>query len=235
MRWQFFILCFALASLGLVAQDQHPDASGSTPAQEQPRVLRGGGHLLGETAERFFSEGFAGEMQRACDKQDWKAVRQLVKNGSRTKPKDVCASGKQAKQQAASGARLEFSGSDDPETLRSDTFTFDGGHLVKLQMLYTVPSATLEGYHPKSFDELLAGLQEAYGKPSKTYSEPVFNVYGVKSDAHRAVWMGEHDVITLTEQPGYQTGENGSTQLTAETIAEYNRAAKNPKATNPLQ
>ena len=151
------------------------------------------------------------------------------------KVKDVCASEKLTKQQATSGARLEYSGPGDAETMRTDTFTFDGGHLVKIQMLYTVPVAPVEGYHPKSFDELFAGLQEAYGQPSNSYSEPVFNVYGVKSEAHRALWMAEHDVITLIEQPGYQTGDNGGTQLIAETIAEHNHAATTPKAANPLQ
>lgn len=232
MRYALFILLCALASVGVAAQDQqHADARKITPAQEQPRVLRGGGHLLGETAEQFFSEGFAGEMQRACERQDWKILRQLAKNGSKTALKHVCASEKLAKQQATSGARLEYSGPGDEETMRTDTFTFDGGHLVKIQMLYMVPSAPVEGYHPKTFDELFAGLQEAYGKPSKSYSQSVFNVYGVRSEAHRALWMAEPDVIALIEQPGYQTGENGGTQLTAETIAEYSHA----KVANPLQ
>ena len=204
-------------------------------AQEQPRVLRGGGHLLGETAEQFFSEALAGEMQRACEKKDWKTVKQLAENGSKTKTKDVCASEKMVRQQATGGARLEYSGSGDAETMRTDTFTFDGGHLVKIQMLYTAPVATVEGYHPKSFNELFAGLQEAYGTPSKSSSEPVFNVYGVKYEAHRAEWMGKYDVIYLTEQPGKQPGENGVTEIIAETVAEYNRAARTPKAANPLQ
>jgi hypothetical protein len=102
-------------------------------------------------------------------------------------------------------------------------------------MLYITPVANVEGYHPRSFNELFAGLQEAYGTPSKSYSEPVFNVYGVKSEAHRALWMGKDDVINLIEQPGEQTGENGGTQIIAETIAEYNRTARTPKAANPLQ
>src|SRR5262244_2011761 len=144
----------------------------SAAPQEQPRVLRGGGHLLGETAEQFFSEAFEGEMQRACETKDWKSVKQLTMNGSKTKAKDVCASEKVAKQQATSGARLEYSGQGDAETMRTDTFTFDGGHLVKIHMLYTVPVANVEGYYPKSFNELFAGLQEAYGTPSKSYSEP---------------------------------------------------------------
>jgi hypothetical protein len=46
--------------------------------------------------------------------------------------------------------------------------------------------------------------------------------------------MGKNEVINLIEQPGEQTGENGGTQIIAETVAEYSRAARTPKAANPL-
>lgn len=209
----------------------------SVSPQEQPRELRGGGHLLGETAEQFFSEeGFVGDMLRACQGGDWKSVsRQLSRNVghvSKTNAKDYCAKEKLAKQQATSGTRLEYNGRGDEETMRADTFTLDGGHLVKIDMVYIAPApiTNIEGYHLKSFDELFAGLQEAYGPPSKSYSEPILNVYAVKYDAHHAVWMGKQDVISIIEQPG----ENGRTEIIAETLAEYNRAAQTPKTANPL-
>jgi len=202
--------------------------------QEQPRELRGGGHLLGETAGQFFSEGFVGDILRACQGKDWKSVSQLsrsVGHASKTKAKDYCTKEKLAKQQATSGIRVEYNGRGDEETMRADTFTFDGGHLVKIDMVYVASIANFEGYRPKSFGELFAGLREAYGPPSKSYSEPVLNVYGVKYDAHRAVWMGNQDVISIIEQPG----EDGRTEIIAETLAEYNRAAQAPKTANPLQ
>jgi len=59
----------------------------------------------------------------------------------------------------------------------------------------------------------------------------VSDVYGVKSDAHRAEWMGKQDVITISEHPG----GNGRTEIVVETIAEHNRAAKAPKTANPLE
>jgi len=206
----------------------------SVSPQEQPRELRGGGHLLGETAGQFFSEGFVGDMLRACQERDWKSVSQLSKNvghASKRNAKDYCAKEMLAKQQATSGTRLEYNGRGDEETMRADTFTFDGGHLVKIDMVYVASIANIEGYHPKSFGELLAGLREAYGSPSKGYSEPVLNAYGVKYDAHRAVWMGNQDVISIIEQPG----EGGRTEIIAETLAEYNRTAQAPKTANPLQ
>ena len=206
----------------------------SVSPQVQPRELRGDGHLLNETAEQFFSEGFVGDMLRVCQQRDWKSVRQLSKNAgqvSKTNAKDYCAKVELAKQQATSGTRLEYNGRGDEETIRTDTFTFDGGHLVKIDMVYSAPIANIEGYHPKSFSELFAGLQEAYGPPSKSYSEPMQSAYGAKYDARRAVWMGNQDVISIIEQ----RGEDSRTEVIAETPPEYNRAAQAPKAANPLK
>jgi hypothetical protein len=203
-------------------------------AQEQSRQLKGGGHLLGETAEQFYSEGNLGDVSRACQSGDWKTVGHLLKSeehSSRINAKDFCADLVSARQQAAGGARIEYKGSGDPETMRADTFTFDGGHLVKIEMVYGTLIAPVEGYHPKSYGELFAGLLEAYGTPTKTFTEPVTNIYGVRSEAHRALWMGEKDVISIVEQPG----ANGWTEIIAMTSAEYLRAQKAPKAENPLQ
>jgi hypothetical protein len=203
-------------------------------AQEQPRQLKGGGHLLGETAEQFYSEGNVGDVFRACQAGDWKTVSRLLKNEdhlSKANAKDFCTAQATAKQQVVSGARLEYKGSGDHETMRADTFTLDGGHLVKIDMVYGAPTAHIEGYHPKSFAELFAGLKEAYGEPTKAYTEPLLDAYGVKHDGHRALWMGRTDVIIIVEQPG----ANGWTEIVAETLAEYNRAAQAPKTTNPLQ
>jgi hypothetical protein len=205
----------------------------SGSAQEQPRQLRGDGHLLGETAEQFFSEGHVGHVLRACQAGDWKSVSHLsnsADHSSKNNAKDICAIQAAAEQQATSGARLEYKGSGDMDTIRADTFSFDGGHLIKIDMLYSAPSANIQGYHPKSFGELFAGLQEAYGEATKTYTEPVLNAYGVRYEAHRAIWMGKEDVISIIEQPG----ADGWTEIIAVTLAEYNRAAQSPKTTNPL-
>jgi hypothetical protein len=42
----------------------------SGPQQEQPRELKGAGHLLGETVEHFFSESSVGQLLRACEAGD---------------------------------------------------------------------------------------------------------------------------------------------------------------------
>ena len=202
----------------------------SGPQQERPRELKGGGHLLGETAEHFFSESAVGQLLRACEAGDWKAVKQLAKAvnpASKPNAKDICARAAHVKQQATSGARQEYGGGDD-KTMRTDTFTLDGGYLVKIDMVFNAPTTEVAGYHPKNFGELFEGLREAYGAPSKSYTEPVFDVYGAKYDAHRAEWMGKQDVITIIEQPG----RDGRTEIVVETLAERNRATK---TVNPLQ
>jgi len=207
---------------------------GSASAQDQPRQLKGGGHLLGETAEQFYAEGGTAELFRACQAHDWKAVNHLLKDEvhpSKSSAKDVCAEQATVKQNAISGQRLEFKGAGDPPGMRADTFTLDGGHLVKIDMVYSTPTAHYEGFHPKSYTELFEGLKEAYGEPTKAYTEPVLNAYGVQYDAHRAIWMGKDDVILIVEQPG----TNPWTKIVAATLAEYNRTVKEAKTANPLQ
>jgi len=202
--------------------------------QERPRELRDIGHLLGETAEQFFSAGSVGELVRACDKKDWKTVKYLAKTveqQSKVKAKEFCDKVAVIKQGATAGARQEYSGSGDIETMRRDTFTLDGGHLVKIRMIYAMPIADFEGFRPKSFDELFAGLREAYGDPSKSYSEPVVSTYGVKRDARRAIWEGKQNAISVTEH----LGEHGQIEIVAETLAEYERDTQAPKTANPLQ
>ena len=59
----------------------------------------------------------------------------------------------------------------------------------------------------------------------------MLNAYGVKYEAPRAVWMGNHEIITIIEQPG----QDARTKIIAETLAEYNRSPQAPKTPNPLQ
>jgi len=202
-------------------------------AQEQPRALKGGGHELGETAEQFYAEGLLGSVFRACQASDWKNVRQAAKDldpTTKLKPKELCAKLLAAEQQATSGMRLEYKGTGDLATLRSDTFTFDGGRLVKIELVYRESVADIQGLHPKSYKELFAGLEEAYGTPTKSYSETVMNEYGVKSEAHRAAWVGRDNVISIIEYPA----TSGRTEIIAETLSEHDRAARAPKTANPL-
>ena len=202
------------------------------PQGEKARELKGGGHSLGESAEQFFSEGAAGELLRSCQAGDWKAVKQLAKTanpGSKPNPKEICAAAAFIKKQASKGERQEYVGGDD-RAMRVDTFTLDGGYLVKITMVFSVSVMEVEGFHPKHYSELFEGLREAYGEPTKSSTETVADVYGVKHEARRAEWLGKQDVITIVEQPG----ENGRTEIVVETLAERERASRGPKTPNPL-
>ena len=206
----------------------------STASQEQPRELKAGGHVLGETAEQFFSVGPVGLLAHACEAKDWKTVKSLVNTVerlSKVPAKEVCFQLTRVKHEAISGAREEYEAAGDMETLRSDTFTLDHGRLVKMRLIYAIPNAEIEGLKPKPFEELFAGLREAYGEPSKTYAETVVDTFGVRRDAHRAIWFGEQDVIRVTERPG----DHGQTEIIAETLAEYKLEEQMPKNANPLQ
>ena len=188
---------------------------------------------LARAPTTFFSEGAAGELLRACQAGDWKAVKQLAKAanpGTKPQPKELCSAAALIRKQAASGARQEYTGGDD-KAMRTDLFTLDGGYLVKIEMIFSFSNMDVDGYHPKRYAELFEGLREAYGEPTKNYTESVSDVYGVKADAHRAEWLGRQDVITISEQPG----GNGRTEIVVETLAERERAKKGPKTANPLE
>src|SRR5258708_17050746 len=106
----------------------------SASQQERLRELKGAGHLLGETAERFFSEDSVGQLLLACQAGDWKAVKQLAKTinpASKPNAKDICSKAALVKQQATSGARQEDGGGD-AKPIRTETFILAGGHLCRI-------------------------------------------------------------------------------------------------------
>src|SRR5260370_27983765 len=105
----------------------------SASQQERPRELKGAGHLLGETAERFFSEDSVGQLLLACQAGDWKAVKQLAKTinpASKPNAKDICSKAALVKQQATSGARQEYGGRG-AKAKRTSKHVLDGRHVDK--------------------------------------------------------------------------------------------------------
>jgi hypothetical protein len=201
--------------------------AGDALAQEQPMKVKGG-HELGETAEQFFAEGHEKEALSACAVGDFKSVNKP----SRRQLRKYCGEMADERQQAVSGKRYEYKPGGDPSELRVDTFTFDGGHLVKVELVYSTPSAEVN-YRGQRFDEIFAGIKQAYGPPTSESTSPVKSAYGVESVAHRETWLAPHSAILIIEQPG----QDGSTTLLAFTRADYDRtmAERTSKAANPLQ
>ncbi|MFZ0910507.1 MAG: hypothetical protein WA766_10315 [Candidatus Acidiferrales bacterium] len=196
-------------------------------AQDLPMKVKGG-HELGETAEQFFAEGHETEVLGACASGDFKSLKKSTKRLA----KQYCDQLADWRQRAKSGKRLEYKGIGDAAEFRTDTFTFDGGHLVKVELIYAAPSPEAN-YKGKSFTEIFAGVKEAYGAPTRESSETTQSVYGQQFVAHREIWVAPHAAIVIAEKPG----ADGSTTLLAFTREEYDRtmASGKPKASNPLQ
>ena len=187
-----------------------------------------GGHQLGETAEQFFSEGYEKQAIGACAAGDFRGVNKA----NRSQLKRYCGELADARRQAISSQRYDYRGGGDLSELRTDTFTFDQGHLVKVEFLFSAPNAEVN-YRGQSFEQIFAGIKQAYGSPTSESTQPVRNAYGVELLAHRELWLGPQAVILINEQPG----EAGSTTLLAFTRAEYDRTMPSgvPKPANPLQ
>ena len=119
-----------------------------------------------------------------------------------------------AEQQATSGTRLEYDGHGDEQTMRTDTFTFDGGHLVKIDMVYVGSTRTFRRISSEVVWRAIRRTARSLRTAVEKFSEPVLNAFGVKYDAHRAIWLGNQNVISIIEQPG----EDGRTEIIAETL-----------------
>lgn len=195
--------------------------------QDQPIKVKGG-HQLGETAEQFFAEGYEKDMLGACATGDFRSVNK----SSRRQLKDYCGAFADVHRQAISGKRYEYKGGGDVTEMRTDTFTFDGDRLVKVELLYSAPSAEVN-YRGQSFEKIFAGAKQAYGAPLSETTEPIQDAYGVPYVAHRELWLAPQAAILITEKPG----PGGSTTLAAFTRDEYDRtvAGAAAKAANPLQ
>lgn len=197
-----------------------------TPSQDSMLKVKGG-HQLGETSEQFFSEGFEKQALTACATGDFKGVEKW----SKRELKLLCARIAAAREQAGSGKRYDYKGGGDVSERRTDTFTFESANLVKVELVFAAPSAEAN-YHGQSFEQIFAGLKQAYGSPTSESTQPATNTYGVRYTAHRELWLTPQAAILVVEQPG----ETGSTTLAAFTRSEYDRSmAADSKSANPLQ
>jgi len=195
-------------------------------AQDLPVKVKGG-HELGETSEQFFAEGREKTVLSACTAGNFK----IMNKSDRAEAKRYCGEVSNARQQAMSGKRSEYKSGEVSE-LRTDTFTFDGGHLVKVELLYAAPSAE-SNYAGQTFEQILAGAKQTFGPPTSESTKPVQDVYGASYVAHHELWVAPHAAILILEQPG----PGGSTTVDAFTREEYDRTMVGdaPKPVNPLE
>ena len=197
------------------------------PAQDVPMKVKGG-HQLGETAEQFFAEGQEKEALGACATGNFKGLDKSIRH----QVKKDCDKLAETRQLAMGGKREDYQSGGDLSEMRTDTFTFDDDRLVKVELVYSNPSA-VSNYRGHSFEDIFAGAKQAYGPPTSESTKPAHDPYGVPYLAHRELWVASHAAVLITEQPG----RGGSTTLVAFTRAEYDRttAAGDPKPANPLE
>jgi hypothetical protein len=214
----------AIAAVLFLAADVLP--------QEQMMKVKGG-HKLGESAEQFFAEGHEKETLDACASGKFRSI---ISKLSRLVLKQYCSQLTDARQQATSGKRTEYTGDGDPTEMRTDTFTFDKDRLVKVELVFAAPSAEAN-YRGQTFAQIFAGMKQAYGPPTSEHTEQKQDTYGVPYLAHRELWESPQAVILITERVPRQPENNGSTTLTAFTRAEYDRSMTSnvPRIANPLQ
>ncbi|MGA7922011.1 MAG: hypothetical protein WCA38_20295 [Candidatus Acidiferrales bacterium] len=196
-------------------------------AQEDPLIVKGG-HRLGETVDQFFSEGREKDVLAACLPSALKGVDRSTKH----KAKEICEDLNDTRKQATSGKHTELKPTPETKDQLADTFTFEGGHLVKVELIYTAPNIQ-NNYKGRMFEDISAAMKRSYGPPKIDENKETQDAYGVPYAAHREMWLTPQAAILLTDQPG----QRATTTIVAFTRAEYDRTMDgfNPKITNPLQ
>ncbi len=184
-------------------------------------------HLLGETADQFFSEAHEGAMLSACARGDFAKVDRSIKKAA----KESCAWLSSARQRMVSDETGKYVGEVNADPTKTTTFVFAAGKFVAAEILFMAPDLS-NNYHGKSLAEISTGLKESYGPPTSETIVPYQNAYGVPYDRHQKLWLAESYAIQLDEQPG----SHGWTSVNLSTREWYDKqkaaAAKPPP--NPL-
>ena len=180
-------------------------------------------HLLGETAEHFFSEGHEGEILRACAAKDFgKVGRSLKKN-----VKEYCVWLSGVRQRMVTGENDTYKDVVSADFTKTTTYAFVAGKFVGAEILFTAPDMS-NNYNGKSFAEILLGLKGTYGPPTNETILPYQNAYGVRYERHQELWLAESYAIQVDEQPG----AHGWTSVNVSTRERYDKL-KTEKPTKP--
>lgn len=192
-------------------------------AQTASLQVRVENHLLGETAEKLFSEGHEGEILSACATKDFRKIDRPTKKTV----KEYCAWLSSVRQHMVSGESGNYKDDLSSDETKTTTYVFVAGKFVAAEIIFIAPDAA-NNYQGKSRSEILSGLKESYGPPTSETILPYRNVYGVRFERHQELWLSESYAIQTDEQPG----ANGWTSVNVSTREVYDKL-KPEGATKP--
>jgi hypothetical protein len=164
--------------------------------QAAPIQVKVENHLLGETAEQFFSEGREGVLLNACRTKDFGKVPRSIKETA----KEYCAWLANVRQRMVGGENGNYKDELSADDTKTTTYAFAASKFVAAEILFIAPDSA-NNNQGKSFAEILSGLKGTYGAPTSETIVPYHNVYGVLFDRHQNLWLTDSYVIQMDEQP----------------------------------
>jgi len=184
-------------------------------------------HLLGETAEQFFSEGSEGLLLSACGAKDFGKIDKSIKKTA----KEYCVRLSGVRQRAISGENVNYKDELSIDDTKTASYTFEGGKFVAAEIVFASPAA-INNNQGKSFSDVFNGLKGTYGAPTTEAILPYHNAYGVPFDRHQKLWLASSYAIQLDEQPD----THGWTKVSVSTRGLYDkqRAESVKPPPNPL-
>lgn len=195
--------------------------------QVTPVQVKVESHLLGETAEQFFSESKEGVMLNACTNKDFGKVNRTVKKTA----KEYCAWLSDVRQRMVGGESGDYKDELSADDTKTTAYMFAAGKFVAAEILFIAPDMATNN-QGKSFADIFSGLRATYGQPTSETVLPYHNIYGASFERHQKLWLTESYAIQMDEQPG----AHGWTKVNVSTRDAYDKKkAENVKPPpNPL-
>jgi hypothetical protein len=185
-------------------------------AQAAPVQVKVETHLLGETADQFFSESKEGMMLNACTTKDFGKIK--INRSVKKTAKEYCATLSNIRQRMIGGESGDYKDELSTDETKTTTYVFAAGRFVAAEILFVAPDME-NNNQGKSFEDIFDGLKGTYGPPTSETSQPYHNVYGVQFERHQKLWLTASYAIQMDEQPG----AHGWTKVNVSTREMYDK------------
>lgn len=185
-------------------------------AQAAPVQVKVETHLLGETADQFFSESKEGMMLNACTTKDFGKIK--INRSVKKTAKEYCATLSNIRQRMIGGESGDYKDELSTDETKTTTYVFAAGRFVAAEILFVAPDME-NNNQGKSFEDIFDGLKGTYGPPTSETSQSYHNVYGVQFERHQKLWLTASYAIQMDEQPG----AHGWTKVNVSTREMYDK------------